>query len=112
MNRAFDFYEYAGVLVPGAVLITGLLWLFPDGRALLSKEGITLGEFGLFVVIAYAVGQLVQAIGNGIEWVWWKAWGGMPSAQVLAGKRVSKDQHQRIVGALRANGLTTAQDVR
>jgi len=25
MNRSFDFYEYAGILVPGAVLIIGLL---------------------------------------------------------------------------------------
>jgi len=26
---------------------------------------VTLGEFGLFVIIAYAAGQLMQAVGNG-----------------------------------------------
>ncbi len=106
MNRAFDFYEYAGILVPGAVFIIGLLWLFPDGRALLSKEGVTLGELGLFVIVAYAAGQLVQAVGNYIEWAWWKLWGGMPSVLVLGGKYVTADQHRRILDAIRSGGMS------
>jgi ABC-type Fe3+ transport system permease subunit len=69
MNRNFDFYEYAGIIIPGTVLVMALVWLFPEGRALFSKDGVTLGELGLFVIIAYAAGQLVQAIGNGLEWV-------------------------------------------
>jgi hypothetical protein len=101
MNRTFDFYEYAGVIVPGAVLVMALVWLFPESRTLFTKEGVTLGELGLFVIIAYAAGQLVQAIGNGIECVWWKPWGGMPSGQALCGKDLSPDQHKRLVDALR-----------
>jgi hypothetical protein len=101
MNRNFDFYEYAGIIIPGTVLVMGLVWLFPDGRALFSKEGVTLGELGLFVIIAYAAGQLVQAIGNGLEWVLWKLCGGMPSGQVLCGKYLSADQHKRLLEALR-----------
>ena len=94
MNRTFDFYEYAGFIIPGAVLVIALVWLFPDSRALFSKEGVTLGELGLFVIIAYAAGQLVQAIGNYLEWIWWMPWGGMPSGQVLCGKYLSTDQQQ------------------
>jgi hypothetical protein len=44
MNRTFDFYEYAGIIIPGAVLILGLIWLFPEGRAIFAKEGVTFGE--------------------------------------------------------------------
>jgi hypothetical protein len=34
-----------------------------------SKEGITLGEFGLFVIIAYATGQLLlQAVVEAVGW--------------------------------------------
>src|SRR5262249_40844210 len=105
MNRAFDFYEYAGVLVPGAVLVMGLLWVFPEGRALLAKDGVTLGELGLFVIIAYAAGQLVQAIGNYSEWAWWKAWG-IPSANVLGGKYVTEHQHRRILDAICVQGIS------
>jgi hypothetical protein len=101
MNRTFDFYEYAGIIIPGAVLVMALVFLFPEGRALLSKEGVTLGELGLFVIIAYATGQLVQAIGNYLEWIWWRLWGGMPSTQVLCGKYLSPNQHKRILDELR-----------
>jgi|SRR6267142_840706 hypothetical protein len=107
MNRAFDFYEYAGILVPGAVLVIGLLWLFPEGRALLTKDGVTLGELGLFVIVAYAAGQLVQAVGNYIEWAWWKLWGGIPTAQVLGGKYITEDQHRRIVDSVRAQRISS-----
>jgi hypothetical protein len=74
------------------------IWLFPESRALLSKEGVTLGEFGLFVVIAYAAGQLVQAVGNGLEWIWWKPQGGIPSIRVLCGKYLSTEQHKPAPG--------------
>ena len=75
---------HAGIIIPGAVLIMALVWLFPESRALFSKEGVTLGELGLFVIIAYAAGQLVQAIGNYLEWIWWK-----PSIQTLVAKRIA-----------------------
>ena len=107
MNRTFDFYEYAGVIVPGAVFTLGMLWLFPDSRALFSKEGVTFGELGLFIIIAYAAGQLIQGVGNWIEWLWWKAWGGYPSKRVLAGHLISADQHKRVIEALRKDGKVT-----
>jgi hypothetical protein len=101
MSRTFDFYEYAGFIIPGAVLVIAVVWLFPESRALFSKEGVSLGELGLFVIVAYAAGQLVQAIGNYLEWLWWKPWGGMPSVRVLCGKYLSADQHKRVLDALR-----------
>jgi hypothetical protein len=101
VNRTFDFYEYAGFIIPGAVLVMAIVWLFPDSRALFSKEGVTLGELGLFVIIAYAAGQLVQAIGNYLELLWWKPWGGIPTGRVLSGKLLTAEQHQRLLDALR-----------
>jgi hypothetical protein len=101
MNRPFDFYEYVGFIVPGAILCLGLLWLFPEGRALFGKEGVTFGELGLFVIVAYAAGQLIQGIGNALEWIFWKPFGGMPSAQVFDGELLSADQRPRMLDALR-----------
>ena len=85
-----------------------MLWLFSDSRALFSKEGVTFGELGLFIIIAYAAGQLIQGIGNWIEWLWWKTWGGYPSKRVLGGHLISADQHKRVVEALRKDGKVTA----
>ena len=104
MNRTFDFYEYAGIIVPGAILTLGLLYFFPEGRALFAKDGITFGELGLFVIVAYAAGHVVQGVGNWLEWAWWKLWGGIPSRRVLAGKLLSAEQHRRLVKALQADG--------
>jgi hypothetical protein len=92
VNRTFDFYEY--------VIIMAVLWLFPESRALLSKEGVTLGEFGLFVIIAYASGQLVQALGNYLEWAWWKPTGGMPAGRMLSGDLLTAEQHRRLRGPI------------
>lgn len=101
MNPTFDFYEYAGVIIPGAALTLGLLLFFPEGRALFTKDGVTFGEFGLFVVVAYAAGQLVQGIGNLVEWLWWRPWGGMPSKRVLAGHYLTPEQRKRLIEALK-----------
>jgi hypothetical protein len=101
MNRPFDFYEYAGIVVPGTILCLGLLWLFPDWRGLFGKEGVTFGELGLFIIVAYAAGQLTQGIGNWLEWFFWKLFGGMPSVQLFDGKLVGKDQQSRVTDALR-----------
>jgi hypothetical protein len=100
VNRNFDFYEYAGFIIPGSVLVLGLLWLFPDQRALFAKEGITFGELGLFVIVAYAAGQLLQGIGNCIEWTWSKL-AGYPTQKLLAGAYLEPDQQNRLNEALR-----------
>jgi hypothetical protein len=100
MTRDFGFYEYAGIIIPGAVLGAGTLWLAPEGRALLTNEGLSFGALGLFVILAYALGQLVQGVGNGIEWAGWTALGGRSTEQVLAGKLLSAEQHGRLMASL------------
>lgn len=101
MNRTFDFYEYAGIIVPGAILIVGLVWLFPQLHPFLSKDGLTFGEFGVFVIIAYATGQLVQGLGNLIEQVFWRACRGIPTTRMLKrGAYLDPRQHQRLLEQL------------
>lgn len=77
--RQFDFYEFTGILAPGATVLTGAVFLFPGwGLPTLIKD-TSVGGLGVFVVLAYVLGHLVQAVGNGIESAWWKLWGGMPT---------------------------------
>jgi hypothetical protein len=77
--RQFDFYEFAGILLPGGTVLAGLSLVLPDVLSLQLMKDISIGGFGVFAMVAYVLGHLVQAVGNGIEWVWWKLWGGIPS---------------------------------
>ena len=77
--RDFEFYDFAGVLVPGTLVLTGIYFASPALRDLLPIKDMSAGAAGFLAVIAYATGQLVQAVGNGVEWVWWRLFGGMPT---------------------------------
>jgi hypothetical protein len=73
------FYEQVGIIIPGAVFLVGVLFYFPALNALVAKDGVTLGQFGIFLLLAYAAGHLLAAVGNALEVVLWRLAGGMPS---------------------------------
>lgn len=77
--KQFDFYSTIGVAAPGAFLLFGMSFLIPQLKAVFLSEDMGLGNFGVFLAIAYVVGQFLQAFGNLVEWIWWKLSGGMPS---------------------------------
>lgn len=105
MNVSFDFYEYAGIIVPGSVLAFGAMWLVPELRTHLGPEGFTFGELGLFVVLSYALGQIVQGVGNAVEWALWWPFGGLPGKRILDGETITDQQHARLMEHLRADGI-------
>ncbi|MDA9411812.1 hypothetical protein [Bradyrhizobium sp. CCBAU 45384] len=82
MNKP-TFYEQVGIIIPGSVLVFGLVLFYPDLRILTTKDAFSVGELGLFVLIAYAAGHLVAAIANALESLFWGALGGMPSNWVV-----------------------------
>ena len=105
MNVSFDFYEYAGIIVPGSILAFGAMWLAPDLKTYLGTEGFTFGELGLFVVLSYALGQLVQGVGNTVETLLWWPFGGLPSKRVLDGESLNARQKECLGQLLRTDGI-------
>lgn len=81
--RQFDFYEFAGILVPGAIVLAAIAVLFADARVFDFFKGAGFGGLGLFVIFAYVAGHIIQAFGNWFEKGWWFLWGGMPTDWVL-----------------------------
>jgi hypothetical protein len=73
------FYEQVGIVIPGAVFLVGVLFYFPALNTLLAKDGVTLGQFGIFLLLSYAAGHLIAAVGNLLENVLWQPFGGMPT---------------------------------
>ena len=78
--RNFSFYEFVGVLVPGVLFLFGLGYFAPDQSALkplFLPEN--LGSTVVHVILAYAIGHLVQALGNLLENGYWYVQSGMPT---------------------------------
>jgi len=84
--RQLDFYEFAGILAPGTVLLFGISQIYPSLALRFDAEGLALGEFGIFVILAYVAGNLTQAIGNGVEWAWWGLFKGPPTEWIRTGR--------------------------
>lgn len=81
--RNFDFYEFTGILIPGALILSILTFLLPGMPGILQGiSSVSVGGLGVFVLVAYAAGHLVQGIGNLVEVVFWKVQGGMPTEWV------------------------------
>jgi len=78
-----SFYEQVGILIPGSLFLAVLLVIVPGANAFLSPKDISIGEFGIFVIVAYATGHAIAAMGNLLESIWWKARGGMPSDWII-----------------------------
>ena len=96
--RQFDFYEFAGLLVPGTTVLLALAAFFPAIPGGISGSSLGLGEVAAGSGVAYGLGHVVQAFGNLLEAGWWKLPGGMPSDWVGTGK--ASFLHARQVEAL------------
>lgn len=84
--RNFDFYEFACILTPGTIALFGIARVCSLAQNLLANDDFSFGDFGLFIVLSYGVGHLVQGIGNLAESLWWRAWGGWPTDWLHNGK--------------------------
>jgi len=82
MNK-LSFYEQVGIVIPGSVFLFGVMFYVPALRDVLAKDGISIGGLGIFVIISYAVGHLLAALGNGIENLYWRWKRGMPSSWIV-----------------------------
>lgn len=71
MNVKFDSYEFIGDITPGAVSLSGLLYIFPELKGYLQNTSGSLGNLGIFIIFAYVAGQLISAVGNFLESFWW-----------------------------------------
>jgi hypothetical protein len=84
--KDFSYYEFVGVLIPGTILLYGASLIFTDIGPIIFVQNLSIGDFGLFFILAFALGHLAHAFGNGLEYLWWKVCGGMPTDWIRTGK--------------------------
>jgi hypothetical protein len=74
------------VIVPGGFFCAVLMLIYHHNAAIDIHEW-TVGALGVFLIMAYAVGHLVQTLSNMIEVFYWRAVGGMPIDWIRSGKK-------------------------
>lgn len=79
MKRDVDFYEFVSLIVPGSAFLVLIGYLFSETGNVTFLAPQDFGNLGIHLIFAYIVGHLLQAIGNGLERLYWRAWKGMPS---------------------------------
>lgn len=105
MSERFDAYEFLGIVAPGAIVVFGASLVFPEIKAYIADSGVTVGGLGIFLILSYVVGHLVQAFGNLLEKAVWFPFGGMPTQWVLKqNQRLLADvQTKKLFSAIRAS---------
>jgi hypothetical protein len=109
---SFDAYEYVGVIIPGALPTLTVSLLIPEVASVVRSEGVELGTLGIFLIMSFVVGHVVQLIGNWIEIIEDSiGWG--KDALVLNEKRRPIDigRWQQFLSALRSKGITDADEL-
>ncbi len=98
--QRLNYYEFLGYLAPGGTLLFGLSVIYPTLTTFLSATNFTIGSLGLFIILSFVAGHIAQAVGNGLEFLWWKAWGGWPSDWPRLGKhRLLSPQQETLIPA-------------
>ncbi|MBS3792172.1 hypothetical protein KGY77_05960 [Candidatus Bipolaricaulota bacterium] len=78
-TTSLDLYDILGIIAPGTVFLLGIAITFNAG--ILNKILVpqNLGYLGVYLILAYVTGHLIQAIGNLVEYLYWTCWGGKPT---------------------------------
>ena len=92
--KAFDAYEIIGVVTPGTVVALLLATEWPPFKELLGQQGLSLGGLGVFVIVAFILGHLTQALGNLVDSLVW-LFPGLPTAWVRSPQQTLISPSQR-----------------
>jgi len=79
MKKELSFYEFAGVIAPGSILLFILIQIYSNSSPLSIQKELTVGGLGVFAIISYALGHILQSVGNLFENAMWFVCGGKPT---------------------------------
>ena len=79
MKKELSFYEFVGVLIPSVILLFFAEMLFEYAYEFQVIDFSKVGETVIFLIVAYGVGHILHSLGNFLEWLLWKIYGGMPT---------------------------------
>lgn len=99
----FDPYDYIGVILPGSAVLFAAMVAEPEFRGLFGKSGIDVAGLGLFLIMSFVTGHIVQSLGNLIETALKRLPGANPADEVLskAQKIIAPEQRAKLAEKLK-----------
>lgn len=116
ITKGFDQYEYVAVIVPGLAFLLGLSLAMPGRLPWTFDKDLSIGAFGIFLIAAYVVGQVLRAIGDVVERYFWRWCGGQPTewvtnkAHTLLDDAQEKDLAKKVQSLLGATAAINLSD--
>jgi hypothetical protein len=90
LQDALKIHEINSILIPGAVFLYGFNLIYPQ-LGNFTSSNLSIGSIGVFVILSYGAGHLVQGFGNLIElYLITPIFGDLTKAKVT--KMVDKDK--------------------
>lgn len=90
MKKDLSYYEFIALVIPSVVLLFSINYILTlrGGGTLFDFSKI--GESVIFLCFSYALGHIIQGVGNYFERIVWKYYGGMPTKWLLKPNRFQK----------------------
>lgn len=85
-SQLFELYEMLGLILPGAVFIYGISFLYPELSSFSFSNDLSAGALGIFIILSYVMGHIVQVAGEYVE-LFWRQIRGEPSEWVIEGNK-------------------------
>ncbi len=69
ISRSFDYYEFAGIIIPGTLAVFGIAFIFNVFNIRIESVGAT--TVLIMLMMAYPAGHFLQELGYSVEdWLW------------------------------------------
>lgn len=101
----FDPYDYIGVILPGSAVLFAAMVAEPEFRGLFGKGGLDVAGLGLFLIMSFVTGHIVQSFGNLIEYALKRVPGGNPADTLLSKMQeiIAPEQRAKLAEKLKAD---------
>jgi hypothetical protein len=91
MKRELSFYEFVALLIPSVILLFSINFTLTIEGNKSFFDFSNIGESVIFLCFSYALGHIIQGMGNFLENFIWFCFGGMPTKWLLKENRFNKN---------------------
>lgn len=90
MKKDLTFYEFVGLIIPSVVLLFSMNFILTLEGHKSFFDFSNIAESVVFLCFSYALGHIIQGVGNFLENLVWWFYGGMPTQWLLKNNRFNK----------------------